>query len=79
MVLEISNDVLRRANISEADIMLHVAIQLFKEESVTLAQASEIAGLHQIQFQKELAKRRIPLHYGIEELEQDLKTLATLD
>ena len=59
--------------------MLYVALELFKEERVTLAQASEIAGLHQIQFQKELAKRRIPLHYGLEELEQDIKTLATLD
>lgn len=45
---------------------------------MTLGQASELAGQHQIEFQRELAKRDIPIHYGMEELEQDLRTLELL-
>ena len=28
-----------------------------------------------MQFQEELARREIPIHYGVNELEEDLKTL----
>ena len=48
---------------------------LFQMDVLTLAQAAGVAGLHRMQFQEELAKRKIPLHYGVEELEEDLKTL----
>lgn len=52
-----------------------LAITLFREELLTLGQAAALADLPQLIFQKELAKRKIPLHYGIEELKQDLRHL----
>ncbi|MEI6410458.1 MAG: UPF0175 family protein [Bacteroidota bacterium] len=54
---------------------LRVAIELFQDNKVTLVQASQIAGLHQSQFQKEIARRKIPIHYDIDDFEADLKTL----
>jgi len=78
MKIEISDSILEKAGITEEDLLLKIAIELFKEEKITLAEAAEIAMLHQLQFQKELAKRKIPIHYSVEDLEEDLKTLSRL-
>ncbi|MEY2427885.1 MAG: hypothetical protein QOJ40_770 [Verrucomicrobiota bacterium] len=63
------------ANLSPKDAALHLAIGLFVSEEATLGQAAEIAGLPQAAFLKELGKRRIPLHYGHEELAEDLRAV----
>ena len=75
MIIEIADQILERAGITPEEILLELAIVLFKEERVTLGQASKIAGLHQIQFQKELAKRKIPIHYDVEDFERDMETI----
>ena len=51
---------------------LHLAIGMFVGEEATLGQAAEIAGLTHAAFLKELGHRRIPMHYGAEELAEDL-------
>lgn len=78
MTIEIPDHIIKKLGLTEQELLLKIAIELFKEEQVTLAEASEIARLHQLQFQKELAKRQIPIHYGLEELEADLETLSRL-
>ena len=75
MTFEISDKLLSKSGLTRKQILLELAIILFQRESVTLGQASEIAGIHQFQFQKELAKRKIPIHYGIEDFEKDLETI----
>lgn len=57
---------------------LYLAIGLFVSEEATLGQAAEIAGLSQIDFLRELGKRRISIHYGAEELASDLRTVEDL-
>jgi hypothetical protein len=47
-------------------------------EKVTLGQAARMAGLAQADFLRELGKRRIPIHYGAEELAEDLKVVDAL-
>ena len=54
---------------------LHLAIGLFVAEEFTLGQAAEIAGLTQAAFLKELGARHISLHYGMDELAEDLKVV----
>ena len=61
--------------ISEADLRTELAISLFQQERITLGTASQLAGLHQIEFQKLIARRGICVHYDVEDLEQDLKSL----
>jgi predicted HTH domain antitoxin len=78
MTIEIEDRICTNAHLTEKTLLLKFAVMLFQEECVTLAQASELAQLHQIQFQKELAKRKIPIHYGENELMNDLKTIAFL-
>ena len=46
---------------------------------VTLARAAKIADVPFLTFQRELAKRRIPLHYEVEDFEADVRTLAGMD
>jgi predicted HTH domain antitoxin len=63
------------AKLSPEDAALHLAIGLFVAEEVTLGQAAEIAGLTQAAFLKELGQRRIPIHYGPQELAEDLRVV----
>lgn len=56
---------------------LHLAIGLFVSEEATLGQAAEIASLTQAAFLKELGARHIPIHYGMEELREDLEAVES--
>jgi predicted HTH domain antitoxin len=47
----------------------------FQREKVTLAQAGRFAGMSSVAFQHLLASRRIPVHYGVEDFEQDIQNL----
>src|SRR5690606_35289136 len=62
MKIEIADELMKKSGMSVEEILLRVAILLFQEEKLTLGQAADLAGLHQIQFQRELAKRNIPIH-----------------
>ena len=63
------------ARLSPKDVALHLAFGLFVTEDATLGQAAEIAGLTQPAFLKELGRRRIPIHYGPQELAEDLRVV----
>ena len=63
------------SKLSPQDAALHLAIGLFVTEEATLGQAAEIAGLTQTAFLKELGRRRIPIHYGPQELAEDLRAV----
>jgi predicted HTH domain antitoxin len=56
---------------------LHLAIGLFVSQEATLGQAAEIAGQTQAAFLKELGARHISLHYGMDELAEDLKVVES--
>jgi predicted HTH domain antitoxin len=43
-----------------------------------MGQASRLAGMDRLGFQRLLASRRIPVHYDVGEFEEDLQTLAEL-
>jgi predicted HTH domain antitoxin len=65
------------AKLSPQSAALHLAIGLFVSEEATLGQAAETAGLSQAAFLKELGRRRIPVHYGPEELAEDLRAVES--
>jgi len=51
---------------------LHLAIGVCVSGESTLGQAAEVAGPSLADFLRELGQRRIPIHYGREELAADL-------
>jgi predicted HTH domain antitoxin len=63
------------SKLSPKDAALRLAIGMFVTEEATLGQAAEIAGLTQAAFLKELGQRRIPIHYGPQELAEDLRAI----
>jgi predicted HTH domain antitoxin len=67
MPVTISDEVLAAAHISEPELMRELALALFRQERLTLAQASRLAEMTQLAFQALLADRQIPIHYGVEE------------
>lgn len=79
MLIEIPDLVLKKEPISLEEVKLEVGIALYAKYVLTLEQASKIAGLDQLQFQQVLGKRKIPLHYGVKDFEEDLKTLSDID
>ncbi|NJL19885.1 MAG: UPF0175 family protein [Leptolyngbyaceae cyanobacterium SM1_3_5] len=79
MSLVISDEVLQTIQMSEAELRQEVAILLFQKERFTLGQASRFAGMSRLQFQRSLASRKIPLHYDIAELREDVKSLEAND
>jgi predicted HTH domain antitoxin len=78
MPVTISDDVLAAARLNEAELKRELAVTLFQQERLTLAQASRLAEMGQLSFQRLLADRHIPIHYGIDEFREDLGTLRQL-
>jgi len=75
MAVTILDDVLMAAPISGPELKQELALTLFQRERLTLAQASRLAEMNQLAFQALLAEREIPIHYGVEEFREDLRTL----
>ena len=57
---------------------LLVALELFREERVSLGRAAELAGLGIEAFMDFAGKRQVPLHYAADDLAADRNTLARL-
>ena len=78
MPVTIPDEILVAAHISEPELMQELALTLFQRERLTLAQASRLADMSQLAFQGLLAERQIPIHYGVGEFDEDLRTLRQM-
>lgn len=78
MIVEIPEQIINQSGLSAKEILLKIALVFFQEEKLTLGQASRLAGLHQYEFQKELAARNIAVHYGEEDYKNDLKIISLI-
>jgi len=78
MALTLPDEILQATKLTEAELHAELAIALFQQERLTLGQASLVASLPQLDFQRLLASRRIPLHYGLEAMESDLRRAERL-
>jgi predicted HTH domain antitoxin len=78
MVIEIQDEMLRGLKLTESQALLDLAVGLFTERRITLGRAAKIARQTQLDFQLELGRRGIPVHYEVEDLRDDLETLSAL-
>ena len=78
MSVVIPDEILTTTRMSEAEMRQEIAIMLFQKEKLTLAQASRFAGINRIAFQHLLASRQIPVHYDVEDFEQDINNLKEM-
>lgn len=72
MTLTLKEEIVQSAKLTEAELTTELAIALFQQDHLTLGQAASLANLSQLDFQRLLGARRIPVHYEIEAMEQDI-------
>jgi len=58
---------------TEGELKQELALSLYAARKVTLIQAADIAGVGFFEFQGLLKDRKIPQHYGVQDLEDDLR------
>jgi predicted HTH domain antitoxin len=75
MAVTVSDEFLQAARLSETELLIEIAVALFQQDRLTLGQAATFAGIGQLDMQRNLASPGIPIHYGLEDLEQDLATV----
>lgn len=78
MSVIIPDDILQSARMSEAELKLEIAIMLFQKDKISIGKARHLAGMNLLEFQREIARRGICIHYDVEEFEEDIKTLRGL-
>jgi predicted HTH domain antitoxin len=59
---------------TESELKEELAVSLYAARKVTLIQAANIAGVGFFEFQGCLRARKIPQHYGVQDLEDDLRS-----
>jgi predicted HTH domain antitoxin len=64
--------------LTERELKLELALSLYAACKVSLIQAADIAGVGFFDFQGLLRDRKIPQHYGVQDLENDMRTLQEL-
>lgn len=75
MIITIPDSIIKE---SPDELVLEMAIYLYSKNLLTIGQARKLVKLDLISFQKQLARRRIPVHYTVAELQKDLKNLDLL-
>ncbi len=78
MSLIVPDEILTATCMTEGEMRQEIAVMLFQREKLTLAQASRFAGMHRVAFQHLLASRYIPVHYGVDDFEQDIQNLREM-
>lgn len=78
MTLTIPDDWFTSVSVSEQDLLLELALNLYATQKISFGKARQLAGMDWFRFRTILSERGIPAHYGVEELEQDLKNLELL-
>ena len=79
MYVVIPDDIILATGLSSAEVRRELAAALFHTDRLTLSQASRLAGMSTLSFQRLLASRHIPMHYDVAEFEKDLATIRELN
>ncbi len=74
--LLIKKETLEKAEIGSEELLIELAVYLYDKERLTMGQARSLVDMDLLSFQKELSKRDVYIKYDIEDLEEDLKTMA---
>jgi predicted HTH domain antitoxin len=75
MLINIPGEIARLKTISQADIVLALAIQLYIDEEISLAKAAEIVGITRFAFQQLLVIKNIPFRYNTDDLSRELENM----
>jgi len=72
MQIAFPDELTQGLDLSPEHARMDLAIGLYAERRVTLGRAAKIAGMVQAVFLRKLGELRIPMHYDLVELDEDL-------
>ena len=76
MTIIIPDSAMAQANIKPDDLLIELAVYLYDKKALSWGKARKLAGLDEMSFRKELAKRDVYMHFSLEDLEKDLKNIG---
>lgn len=76
--IEIPREIMHATRMTREELRRELAVYLFQQQKLSFGKAREMAGMTAWAFQQLLGSRGIPVHYDIEEYEEDLATLKEL-
>ena len=78
VAIEIPREVIRATRMTPQELRRELAVYLFQQGKLSFGKAREMAGMTVWAFQQLLGSRGIPVHYDLEDYEEDLATLKEL-
>jgi predicted HTH domain antitoxin len=78
MQLAMKSELTANTGLSEADLLVELAVLLYERDKLTLGRAAKLAGMDKWALNDLLAERKVPMHYDLKEWEQDLATIRSL-
>jgi predicted HTH domain antitoxin len=78
MLLELDDQIIQSTGLSQEELRVELAVQLYEQGKITVGQGGRMTGMGNIKFQQELGKRQIPSAYDRDDLDSDLQTLSKL-
>lgn len=78
MYVVIPDDLAASAGLTEAEARGELAVSLYKNERLTLAQAARLAEVDRVGFYRLLTRYGVSLNYDFSDFEQDLASLRSL-
>ncbi|GIV76618.1 UPF0175 family protein [Litorilinea aerophila] len=76
--IEIPREILHATRMTPQELKVDLAILLFQRGKLSFGKAREMAGMSVWAFQQLLGSQGIPVHYDVEEYDEDLQTLREL-
>ena len=76
--IEIPREILNITHMTPAELKQELAVYLFQQGKLSFGKAREMADMSAWDFQFVLGSRKIPVHYDLEDYEEDRETLKEL-
>ncbi|MCI0446612.1 UPF0175 family protein [bacterium] len=80
--VELPEELILAAKVSTETASIEIAkilaLELFREQIVSAGKAAELCGISIEEFMEFASQRMVPLHYGLEDLENDRKLADSL-
>ena len=73
--IEVPREILNITNMTPEELKRELAVYLFQQSKLSFGKAREMAGMSVWDFQFMLGSRNIPIHYDVEDYEEDLANL----
>lgn len=78
MKLHLPDEIMRPLKLSEQELRTELAIALYAAKKISFGKARKLADTDWFTFRQILSDRDIPVHYEVEDFEEDLDTLSHL-